>query len=58
MLGFLVVHQHFPLEVGLFRLQISRGKFKAVHMDSIVEQTGIPQAFEIRLSRYDPDASP
>ena len=28
------------------------------NMDSIVEQTVIPQAFEILLSRYDPDASP
>ena len=27
-------------------------------MDSIAEQTVIPMAFEIRLSRYDPDASP
>ena len=35
-----------------------KGKFKAVHMDSIVEQTVIPLEFEIRLSRYDPNASP
>ena len=57
-LVFLVVHQHFSLEVGLFRWQISRGKLKAFHVDSIVEQTVISLAFEIRLSRYDPDASP
>ena len=35
-----------------------KGKVKAVHVDSIVEQTVIPLAFEIQLSRYDPDASP
>ena len=35
-----------------------KGKFKAVHVDSIVEQTVIPLVFEGRLSRNDPDASP
>ena len=53
-----MVHQHFSLEVRLFRWLISREKFKAVHVNSIVEQTVIPLVFEVRLSRYDPDASP
>ena len=46
------------INIWLFRWLISRGKFKAVPVDSIVEQTVIPLAFEIWLSRYDPDASP
>ena len=37
---------------------ISREKFKAVHVDSIVEQTVIPLVFEVRLSRNDTDDSP
>ena len=53
-----MVHQHFSLEVGLFRWLISREKFKAVHVDFIVEQNVIPLVFEVPLSRYDPDASP
>ena len=53
-----MVHQHFSLEVRLFRWLISRENSKAVHVDSIVEQTVIPLVFEVRLSRYDPDASP
>ena len=53
-----MVHQHFSLEVGLIRWLISRGKFKAVHVDSVVEQTVIPLVFEVRLSHNDPDASP
>ena len=53
-----MVHQHFSLEVGLFLWLISRGKFKAVHVDSIWEQTVIPLVFEVRLSRNDTDASP
>ena len=51
-------HQHFCLEVRLFLWLISREKFKAVHVDSIVQQTAIPVVFEIWLSRNDPDASP
>ena len=53
-----MVHQHFSLGVRLFRWLISCEKFKAVHVDSIVEQTVIPLVFEVQLSRYDPDASP
>ena len=41
-----------------FSLADFKGKFKAVQMDLIVEQTVITLAFEIRLSRYDPDAFP
>ena len=52
-----MVHQHFSLEVRLFLWLISRKKFKAVHVDSIVEQTVIPLVFEAGLSRNDPDAS-
>ena len=43
------------LEVRLFHWLISREKIKAVHVDSIVEQTVI---FEVGLSRNNPDASP
>ena len=46
------------LEIRLFHLLITREKFKAVHVDSIVEQAVIPLVFEVRLSRYDLDASP
>ena len=53
-----MVHQHFSLEVRLFLWLISRGKFKAVHGDSVMEQAVIPLVFEVRLSRNDPDASP
>ena len=52
-----MVHQHFSLEVRLFLWLISREKIKAVLVDSIVEQTVIPLVFEIRLSRFYPDAS-
>ena len=53
-----MVHQHFSLEIRLFLWLISREKFKAVHVDSILEQTVIPLVVEVRLSRNDPDASP
>ena len=52
-----MVHQHFSLEVKLFLWLISKKDFKAVRVDSIVEQTVIPMVFEVRLSRNDPDAS-
>ena len=44
--------------VRLFLWLISREKFKAVHVDSIMEQTVILLVFEVRLSRNDPNASP
>ena len=44
--------------VRLFLWLISREKFKAVHVDSIMEQTVIPLVFEVRLSCNDPNASP
>ena len=53
-----MVPQHFSLEVRLFPWLISREKFKAVHMDSIVEQTVIPLVSEVQLFRNDQDASP
>ena len=53
-----MVHQHFSFEVRLFLWLISREKFKAVHVDSIVEQTVIPLVFEVGLFRSDPDATP
>ena len=52
-----MVHQHFSLEVRLFLWLISREKFKAVHVGSIVEQTDSLE-FQVGLSRNDPDASP
>ena len=49
---------HFSLEVRLFLWLISREKFKAVHVDSIVKQTVIPLVSEVQLFRNDQDASP
>ena len=52
-----MVHPHFSLEVRLFLWLLSRGNFKAVHVDSIVEQNVIPLVFEVQLSCNDPDDS-
>ena len=48
----------FVRSFRLFLWLISREKFKAVHVDSIVEQTVIPLVSEVQLFRNDQDASP
>ena len=52
-----MVHQHFSLEVNLFRWLISKLKIQSGSRGFSFGTNCNSLVFEVRLSRYDPDAS-